>query len=84
MPIAVLHALTKPFAGSKYATAPGLHVTFDCSSEICICGGRCENSTERMLEYAATIEPKSKPTAVKKLGEHSLHTDPLWVPQPKD
>jgi 5-methyltetrahydrofolate--homocysteine methyltransferase len=29
---------------------------------------RCENSTERMLEYAATLEPKCKPTAVKKIG----------------
>ena len=29
---------------------------------------RCENSTERMLEYAATIDPKSKPTAVIKKG----------------
>ena len=29
---------------------------------------RCDNATERMLEYAATIDPKSKPTAVKKLG----------------
>ena len=29
---------------------------------------RCENSTERMMEYAATIDPKSKPTAVRKLG----------------
>jgi 5-methyltetrahydrofolate--homocysteine methyltransferase len=30
---------------------------------------RCENSTERMMEYAATIDPKSKPTAVRKLGD---------------
>ena len=30
---------------------------------------RCDNATERMLEYAATIDPKSKPTAVKKLGQ---------------
>lgn len=30
---------------------------------------RCENATERMLEYAATLEPKCKPTAVRKLGE---------------
>ena len=29
---------------------------------------RCENATERMLEYAATLDPHSKPTAVKKLG----------------
>ena len=32
---------------------------------------RCENSTERLLEYAATLEPKSKPTNVKKLGANS-------------
>ena len=30
---------------------------------------RCENSTERMLDYAATLEPKSKPTAVQKKGQ---------------
>lgn len=30
---------------------------------------RCENSTERMLEYAATLEPKCKPTDVKKKGQ---------------
>lgn len=29
---------------------------------------RCENATERMMEYAATIDAKSKPTAVRKLG----------------
>ena len=29
---------------------------------------RCENATERMLEYAATLDPHSKPTAVKKLA----------------
>eukprot|EP00877_Chromochloris_zofingiensis_P009669 jgi/Chrzof1/4956/Cz15g06080.t1 len=29
---------------------------------------RCENSTERMLEYAALLDPKCKPTAVKKKG----------------
>lgn len=33
---------------------------------------RCENSTERMLEYAATLEPKCKPTAVRKKGEVRL------------
>ena len=27
-----------------------------------------EDATERMLEYAATLDPKSRPTAVKKLG----------------
>ncbi len=30
---------------------------------------RCENSTERMLEYAGTLEPKCKPTDVKKKGQ---------------
>ena len=30
---------------------------------------RCENATERLLEYAATIEPKSKPTDVKRIGQ---------------
>jgi 5-methyltetrahydrofolate--homocysteine methyltransferase len=30
---------------------------------------RCENATERMLEYAATLEPKCKPTAVRKLAD---------------
>ena len=29
---------------------------------------RCENATERMLEYAGTLDPKSKPTAVVKKG----------------
>eukprot|EP00879_Flechtneria_rotunda_P001912 GHRR01002085.1.p1 GENE.GHRR01002085.1~~GHRR01002085.1.p1 ORF type:complete len:831 (+),score=321.20 GHRR01002085.1:401-2893(+) len=29
---------------------------------------RCENATERMLEYATTLEPKCKPTAVRKKG----------------
>jgi 5-methyltetrahydrofolate--homocysteine methyltransferase len=28
-----------------------------------------DDATERMLEYAATLEPKCKPTAVRKLGE---------------
>lgn len=27
---------------------------------------QCENATERMLEFAATLDPKSKPTAVRK------------------
>ncbi|EFN52253.1 hypothetical protein CHLNCDRAFT_36916 [Chlorella variabilis] len=30
---------------------------------------RCENATERMLEYAATLEPKCKPTDVKRKGQ---------------
>jgi hypothetical protein len=29
---------------------------------------RCDNATERMLEYAATLEPHCKPTDVRKLG----------------
>ncbi|PNW81543.1 hypothetical protein CHLRE_06g250902v5 [Chlamydomonas reinhardtii] len=29
---------------------------------------RCENATERMLEFAATLDPKSKPTAVVKIA----------------
>ncbi|KAL0041777.1 hypothetical protein WJX79_004152 [Trebouxia sp. C0005] len=33
---------------------------------------RCENSTERMLEYAGTLEPKCKPTDVKKLQTDTL------------
>ena len=32
---------------------------------------RCENGTERMLEFAALLDPKSKPTAVKKLAEEA-------------
>ena len=30
---------------------------------------RCENATERLMEYAASIEPKSTPTNVKRIGE---------------
>ena len=30
---------------------------------------RCDNATERMLEYAALLEPKSKPTDVRKKGQ---------------
>lgn len=33
---------------------------------------RCENATERMLEYAATLEPKCKPTDVRKLRTDNL------------
>ena len=32
---------------------------------------RCDNATERMLVYAETLEPKSKPTAVVKKGQVS-------------
>ena len=50
---------------------------------------RCENATERMLEYAATLEPKCKPTDVRKLQTDNLPPklnlipagfDPLSVP----
>lgn len=30
---------------------------------------RCDNATERMLDYAATLDPKSKPTDVRKKGQ---------------
>lgn len=30
---------------------------------------RCENATERLLEYAATLDPKSTPTNVRRKGE---------------
>ena len=30
---------------------------------------RCDNATERLLEYAATLDPKSRPTDVKRKGE---------------
>lgn len=30
---------------------------------------RCDNATERMLEYAALLDPKSKPTAVRRKGQ---------------
>lgn len=29
---------------------------------------RCSNATERMLEFAATLDPMSKPTALRKKG----------------
>ncbi|PRW61565.1 cobalamin-dependent methionine synthase [Chlorella sorokiniana] len=32
---------------------------------------RCENATERLLEYAGTLDPKSKPTDVKRKGQAS-------------
>ncbi|KAI3432427.1 hypothetical protein D9Q98_003981 [Chlorella vulgaris] len=34
---------------------------------------RCENSTERMMEFAATLEPKCKPTDIKKIGQGVSH-----------
>ncbi|KAK9815486.1 hypothetical protein WJX72_004510 [[Myrmecia] bisecta] len=46
---------------------------------------RCENATERLLEYAATLDPKSKPTAVKKLGgEPEVKITPRLNPIPAD
>ena len=39
---------------------------------------RCENATERLLEYAALLDPKSKPTAVKKLADEA--EPPLNLP----
>lgn len=30
---------------------------------------RCENATERLLDYAALLDPKSHPTAVKRKGQ---------------
>jgi len=30
---------------------------------------RCDNATERMLEFAATLDPKSKPCALRRQGE---------------
>lgn len=38
---------------------------------------RRDNATERMLEYAATLEPKCKPTAVRKIGEAAGRFDSL-------
>jgi 5-methyltetrahydrofolate--homocysteine methyltransferase len=42
---------------------------------------RREDSTERMLEYAATLEPKCKPTAVRKLGEAAAGAGPKLSPK---
>lgn len=38
---------------------------------------RCDNATERMLEYAATLDPKSKPTDVRKKGQVGGCNTPL-------
>jgi 5-methyltetrahydrofolate--homocysteine methyltransferase len=44
---------------------------------------RCENATERMLEYAATLDPHSKPTAVVKLSaEPEVKITPKLNPIP--
>ena len=48
---------------------------------------RCENATERMLEFAALLDPKSKPTAVRKLAEEAepaLKLTPKLNPIAKD
>eukprot|EP00883_Tetradesmus_obliquus_P004913 jgi/Sobl393_1/1530/SZX69669.1 len=42
---------------------------------------RREDSTERMLEYAATLEPKCKPTVVRKLGEAAAGEGPKLSPK---
>jgi len=39
---------------------------------------RCENGTERILEFAALLDPKSKPTAVRKLAQEE--DPPLNLP----
>ena len=43
---------------------------------------RCENATERLLEYAGSLDPKSKPTDVKRKGEaasaQEAKTQDLW------
>jgi 5-methyltetrahydrofolate--homocysteine methyltransferase len=46
---------------------------------------RCENATERMLEFAATLEPKCKPTAVRKIGgEPAVQITPRLNPVADD
>jgi 5-methyltetrahydrofolate--homocysteine methyltransferase len=40
---------------------------------------RREDSTERLLEYAGTLDPKSKPTAVRKLNEEP--PAPVYTPK---
>ncbi|KAF5838931.1 vitamin B12 dependent methionine synthase [Dunaliella salina] len=47
---------------------------------------RCENATERMMEYAATLEPKCHPTAVKKInaGPPAVKFSPKVNPKPAD
>ena len=44
---------------------------------------RCDNATERMLEFAATLEPKCKPTAVVKKGSGVAFTSSPKV-NPRD
>jgi 5-methyltetrahydrofolate--homocysteine methyltransferase len=46
---------------------------------------RCENATERMLEFAALLDPKSSPTKLKKLGgEPAPSYSPKINPIPSD
>ena len=33
---------------------------------------RREDATERMLDYAATLDPKSRPTALRRLGGEAV------------
>jgi 5-methyltetrahydrofolate--homocysteine methyltransferase len=42
---------------------------------------RREDATERMLDYAATLEPKCHPTAVRKLGEAEASAGPTITPK---
>ena len=42
---------------------------------------RCTNATERMLEFAATLDPKSKPTQLRRLGAEP--PAPKFEAQPK-
>ena len=46
---------------------------------------RCDNATERMLEFASSLEPKCKPTAVRKLnagGAPEVKISPKSNPSP--
>ena len=72
-----LNTLLKPLANwylklcsssSVYVMAPPRSHTKPTCRGFWLWRCRCENATERLLEYAATLEPKSKPTNVKKLG----------------
>lgn len=42
---------------------------------------RSDTATERMLEYAATLDPKSRPTALKKLAEKQEEAGPQLPPR---
>ena len=45
---------------------------------------RCSNSTERMLEFAATLDPKSKPTALRKKGVVAVESSAAAVASWRD